>query len=296
MLAAMRWLGAFLLWMLVACSNEATKDGATSNASATASASSTGGGGGAGGAGGGVTVDCEPGTRDGPVEGAVGEVTPAGVDFNLRTPPGYDPTRAHPLVVVYSPAGVSDPVQTEQFTGLTPDAESRGYLAVYVNHRSPTSLAIIEDLGTAPGLVSARWCVDTARIYFTGHSDGGSVASVLALLGTTPPVAAIAPSAAGVDDAYLAAQTCPGALPAMVIHSQNDGLFPPPGFGEGAAEFWAGCSSCGAPGTALPDGCAPYDGCAAPSEVLYCETSGAHGQWYGLNASMFDFFERHARR
>jgi polyhydroxybutyrate depolymerase len=299
MLQKMKSLGSMVLVALLAwgCESEkpADDDEGTGAGGSTGGSTTSQGAGGAGGAGGsgGAAPACAPGSKTGPVEGAVGELTPMNVNFNVRTPMGYDATVGHPLLVVYSPAGVTDPTQTEQFTGLTPDATARGYLVAYVNHRSPQQQAAIVDLGTVPGLVSARWCIDESRVYFTGHSDGGSVTTVLALLGTTPPPTAIAPSAAGVNESYLAAQTCPGPLPVMVIHSQNDGLFPPPAFGQAPADFWAGCSSCGAPGAPLADGCVPYGGCAMPSEVMYCQTTGQHGQWYGLNASMLDFFDRH---
>src|SRR5687768_11718006 len=61
-------------------------------------------------------VDCAEGTREGPPGDSLYELTPFGVDFNVRTPDDYDATVAHPLVVVYSPAGVTDPSQTEDFT------------------------------------------------------------------------------------------------------------------------------------------------------------------------------------
>ena len=70
---------------------------------------------------------------------------------------------------------------------------------------------------------------------------------------------------------------------------------PPPEFGDSAADFWSMCASCSGPGAALPDGCVPYDGCADGSEVQHCVTTGQHGQWYGLNESMLNFFDRFTR-
>jgi polyhydroxybutyrate depolymerase len=279
--------------LLLACSEETTRERGHGGDDATGGSGGAGGAEGGAGGGGAPAMACAPGEKPGPPEGSTVELTPLGVDFVVRTPSGYDATAAHPLLVVYSPAGVTDPVQTEQFTGLTADATARGYLVAYVNHRSPQSQPAIDDLGTVGGLIAAKWCIDEARVYYTGHSDGGSVTTLLALSGTVPPPAAIAPSAAGANAAFFAQSTCPGALPAMVIHGQGDMLFPPPDFGQSAAEFWAGCSACGAAGAALPDGCVPYDGCGSGSEVMYCLEPGIHGQWYGLNVSMMDFFDRH---
>jgi polyhydroxybutyrate depolymerase len=239
------------------------------------------------------TIDCAEGSRLGPPGGEDGDLTAMGVNFNVRVPADYQATVAHPLIVVYSPAGVTDPLQTEQFTGLTPDALARGYLVAYPNHRSPQSQQVVLDLGTVASLVAQRWCIDEQRIFFTGHSDGGSVASLLPLYGTTPPPRAIAPSAAGVNQGFVDQATCPlTPVSAMVIHSAGDTLFPLPEFGEPAADFWASCGACGMQGAALPDGCVPYDGCPSGLEVQYCQTVGAHGMWYGLNAAMLDFFDR----
>jgi polyhydroxybutyrate depolymerase len=231
---------------------------------------------------------CEPGARTGDAGGADGLRTPAGVDFNVRTPSDYDATIGHPLVVVYSPAGVTDPAQTEAFTALTDEATSRGYLAAYVNHIRPNEAAALRDAAEVAGLVAARWCVDAGRVFFTGHSDGGSTATILALNDVGLAPAAIAPSAAGVNAMVLSTVECPAATPVMVLHSENDTLFP--GFGAEAADWWAACNGCGALGEPRDDGCRSYDGCDAAGETMYCEGDGGHGSWPPLNGAMLDFF------
>ncbi len=235
---------------------------------------------------------CEAGSRAGPGGNTDGELTGGGVDFDVRMPPGYDPTVAVPLVVVYSPAGVSDPSQTEGFTGLTPDATGAGYAIAYVNHISPGDPGSVADVGLVASLISARWCIDLARVYFTGHSDGGSVTTLLSLdVRTDPRPAAVAPSAQGVNGPYLAAQSCiDPPMPSMVIHSVNDGLFP--GFGEEVSDWWSTCNSCGARGAPGGDGCMVFPDCADGAEVQYCEWDGAHGQWPPINDSMLAFFSR----
>ena len=77
----------------------------------------------------------------------------------------------------------------------------------------------------------------------------------------------------------------------MVIHSKNDSLFPvSQGFGQEVAEFWAGCANC--TGNPAPVGpCTAWQTCDEGTQVFYCETSGIHGQWYGLNPEMLDFFD-----
>jgi polyhydroxybutyrate depolymerase len=264
-------------------------DGSSTTTSATGSGGGSAGGGGTTSTGG-MAASCEG--KDGPPEGASGERGPAGLDYDVRIPAGYDATVGHPLLVVYSPAGVTQPLQTEQFTGLTPSAGARGYIVAYVNHTVPDT-ARFADAGRIPELVAARWCVDSARVYLTGHSDGGTVASVVVLdqLSSLPP-AAIAPSAAGVPAGYLAQSGCPPTTPVMVLHSKNDGLFTPPEFGSGAADWWASCATCGAAGAPLANGCVSYEGCGDGVDVQYCEGFGSHGQWPPMNDAMLDFFER----
>jgi polyhydroxybutyrate depolymerase len=253
----------------------------------------SGGGGGAGGGGaGGAQASCAPGSKDGPLDGAVGELTPLGVDYNVRTPADYAPTVGHPLIVVYAPAGGSA-TTTEQFTGLTAPATARGYVIAYLNHVLPSGDAQFADAGTVPQQIIARWCIDERRVYTTGHSDGGSLASVTGLFEVTDPKpAAIAPSAAGVSTSTLSSVDCPAPLPVMVLHSSNDSLFPVPSFGLEPSQWWASCASCAGPGATLPNGCIVHDGCADGVEVQYCEGTGQHGSWPPLNEAMLDFFDR----
>jgi polyhydroxybutyrate depolymerase len=242
-----------------------------------------------------AALDCEPGTRDG-VTGASDNLTsPDGLRYNVRVPEDYDPTMAHPLLMVYAPAGAQADT-TEQFTGLTLGGNATGYIVAYAQHISPRSVEGIEPLGRIPAAIAEQWCVDSDRIYLTGHSDGGTIASIIAIFDQMDgPPAAIAPSAAGIKASLLETLQCPAPLPVMVMHSRNDGLFPPSeGFGSGAANWWAACNSCDpTPGTPDGNNCAAYANCTDGAEVFYCNGSGSHGRWPGLNGPMYEFFEQH---
>ena len=239
-----------------------------------------------------VPTGCEAGTRPGPPGNTDNMTSGAGVVYNVRTPPGYEATVAHPLIMVYAPAGGDAPL-TERFTGLTTPALAAGFIIAYADHVSPRYESDVIELGTIPGLIADRWCVDESRLYLTGHSDGGSVASLLVIYDDiTPLPAAIAPSAAGVNSAFLASVSCTEPIPVMVIHASGDTLFP--GYGRQAADWWLGCFGCDpSTPTPLPDGCLPYTGCTGGVEVQYCEWPGAHGNWpTHLNASILNFFQR----
>jgi len=242
----------------------------------------------------GPTWDCEPASRDGRAGSTDGVLSAGNIRYNVRTPDDYDDAVAHPLLMVYAPAG-ANAGQTEQFTGLTPDALARGWVVAYANHVSPRSVDDIQPLAEVVGEVAETWCIDTERVYLTGHSDGGSADHVIAgftQLGYEP--AGIAPSAAGINTATLSQFTCPASpVPAFIMHSRNDGLFPvSEGFGGGAAEWWASCNGCGATPSA-PDasGCVRWTGCTDDAEVVYCENAGSHGTWPRVNGAMLDFLE-----
>ena len=105
-----------------------------------------------------------------------------------------------------------------------------------------------------------------------------------------------AATAAGLSAQALATVKCLSpAIPAMVIHSKNDGLFK--GYGPQARDWWVKCNGCGATGKAGADGCLEYPGCTGGAGVQFCETSVGHGTWVaGLNASILTFFSRFARK
>lgn len=236
--------------------------------------------------------DCEPDSRPGEAGITDGAQTRAGFLYNVRTPDDYDPTVAIPLLMVYAPAG-GQAGTTETFTGLTPDALARGWMVAYANHVSPQSVEAVQPLADIAVDITETWCVDTERVYLTGHSDGGSADHIIAGFEQLPfAPAGMAPSAAGISAGTLTQFTCPdAAIPTLVLHSRNDGLFPvSDGFGRGAAVWWADCNGCDATASA-PDanGCERWSACTDDAAVMYCQNTGSHGTWPRQNALMLDF-------
>jgi polyhydroxybutyrate depolymerase len=229
---------------------------------------------------------CAQGTRPGEAGASNGETTLEGIKFNVRTPQNYDPTFAHPLLMVYSPAG-SNRTGTEKTTGLTFEATTAGFIVAYADHPELSPSSTI-DLGTIPGLIAKKWCVDEHRVYLTGHSDGGTAAMALAFMaGTRHIPKAIAASAAGISRQDLYNRDCPDPLPVMIMHSAKDRLFP--GYGVDAAGWWAACNQCDPIPDKLANGCRAYTGCAKGVKTWYCEGSKAHSEWPGMNDALIDF-------
>jgi polyhydroxybutyrate depolymerase len=235
-----------------------------------------------------LPFQCAPGARTGPAGQDDSLSTPAGIRLGVRTPRNYDATRAHPLLVVFAPAGHGR-VRSEQLAGLTQAATARGFIVAYADHRR-LARPTFDELGRIPALVAARWCIDTRRIYIAGHSDGGASAAAVGFLGTSSlPPAALIVSGAGIRAEDLTQYACPEPLSVMLIHSREDELFPPPAFGYGPSQWWAACNRCAPQTRPAAEGCVEYAGCAQGARTLYCEAAGPHSNWPGLNGTMLDF-------
>ncbi len=231
---------------------------------------------------------CPLGEQSGPGGMSNDEQTEHEIKYTVRTPANYNPGILHPLLMVYAPAG-SSRFRSERLTNLTFAATTAGFIIAYADSRR-LSLEVIPELGTIPRLIAKKWCVDKERVYMTGHSDGGTVALALALLDETRHIpTAVAPSAAGFRRADLETFSCPETLPALIMHSANDHLFP--GYGAETAAWLAACNQCRA-GSVEKDenGCVAYSRCGANSKTIYCEGTGTHRQWPALNTALLSFF------
>ncbi len=211
------------------------------------------------------------------------------IGYHLRTPANYDAAYAHPLLVVFAPAGMSSR-KNERFTGLTHKATQAGFIIAYVDHQD-LSLETLPHLGEIPDEIASQWCINKQKIYYTGHSDGGTVSTALAFLKETRGVAAaIAPSAAGMTGKDLAEQTCPPPLSVMVLHNSGDSHFP--GYGNEAAKWWAACNQCDStPQPSAINDCVEYKSCSDGVQTLFCEKPGNHSAWPHLNDDMLSFLK-----
>jgi polyhydroxybutyrate depolymerase len=235
-----------------------------------------------------TATTCAPGSKTGAAGATDAERTAQGYGYNVRTPSNYSPLIAHPLLVVYAPAARSA-AGNERFINLTREGTKAGFIVAYAENRRMSIPTIIEQ-GTIPSLVAKKWCVDESKVYFTGHSNGGTIPTALSVLKETQGIAtAIAPSGAGFTGENLSEYTCPAPISVMVMHSAEDALFP--GYGAETSKWWANCNKCEAtPSKPLANGCVAYENCADNTTTLYCEGTGGHGKWPPLNADIIDFF------
>lgn len=235
-------------------------------------------------------LECVPGSRPGRA-GIVDDLaTPRGIKYTVRTPANYQPGRAHPLLVIYAPAS-SNRFSTERLTGITAPATRAGLILAYADHKRP-SPTVINEYVLIPQLIQKAWCIDPARIFLAGHSDGATIATAIALRSDLPyRIAALAPSAGGARLADLKDNyACPQPLGVMLMHSSKDRHFP--GFGKDLMPWWVNCNRCDPnPVPSVYPGCSVFPHCAEGVTTLYCAGNGSHGQWPPINDNLIRFLE-----
>jgi polyhydroxybutyrate depolymerase len=146
-------------------------------------------------------------------------------------------------------------------------------------------------LHSVPTQLAEKWCIDTTRIYMTGHSDGGTTAAAAAFLQDTEIAPrAIAPSAAGIRGEDMRERSCPAPLSVMTMQNAADELFP--GYGAEMAAWWAHCNECADVPIAVNAYCVEYPGCLNGVATWLCEASGGHSEWPPFNDTIIAFCTR----
>ncbi len=213
--------------------------------------------------------------------------------FNVTTPTNYRSDYAHPLLIVWAPSGMSENL-SERFTGLTRQATEQGYVVVHTRS-VPLGIKALTALSAIPGEVIKNWCIDPALVFYTGHSDGGTVSNALSVMPESVfHPKALAPSAMGMQGKDMQAYTCPTPTNVMLMHNKGDGHFPD--YGSEVVEWWASCNQCS--GQTVPSqhpGCVEYTGCAQGITTLFCEAEGNHAHWPGPEHNPVSFFTRIVR-
>lgn len=207
-----------------------------------------------------------------------------GVRYVVRAPANYEPAHRHPLLVVFAPARTSRH-GTERMVGLTREATARGFVLAFVDAVRPGPAAA-HKLADLPRRIAGEWCIDTQRIYLAGHSDGGSFASIIAVMaGAHQPIAGIVASAAGVQERDLDEHGCPTPRSVLIMHSTRDAIFP--GFGESTSRWWGRCNGCDLDRPVRGrHGCLTWAACRA--STWYCEGDEPHTRWPKRNAVVLD--------
>lgn len=213
------------------------------------------------------------------------DVEGASREWFLYLPPGYDPTRAYP--VVYQFHGCSG--SADKQNNNVPIEKHSGGDAIIVRGRAVgncwDSGGNSPDVAFFDALVStveAGFCADTNRRFAAGYSSGAFMTHALACArgDKLRGVASIAGGQTGGN--------CTGDVAALLIHDTGD---PTVGISasEGARDQNLAANGCGMTTQPFdPSPCVRYDGCEAENPVVWCETTGkGHDRQDGLAGPAF---------
>lgn len=229
------------------------------------------------------------------------EVTGTARSFLFVVPDGYDPAIPTPVVFAWHGRGGTPELARAYFKV----EEAAAGAAIFVYPQGLPQPDFDNDAGwdldtngedvaffdAMLAFVSARACVDEARIFSTGHSFGAYMSNTLACAraGTVRAVGAVAGGGPFFG--------CTGPVAAWIAHGMSDTTVP---FsqGEGSRDFWKNENGCADTTTPLPDPdvCVEYDGCMRGFPVVFCPHDepalGGHGWPAWAGPAIWTFFAR----
>ena len=216
----------------------------------------------------------------------IASVQSAGADrsYRVHLPSGYSPTHPAPLVMNLHGSSKTA-LEQETYSGLAPVADREGFILVSPEGSGRSQewaiVGFYEDAGIEDVVVTrqiveavqAAFCVDPARIYATGHSNGAQMASQVGCY--LPDIfAAVAPVSGVVF------QGCDGrSMPVISLHGTEDYNVPFETAQPAMAE-WAAHNGCSADQERVPVtehvSRESYLGCDGADVVLYVVEGGGH--------------------
>jgi poly(3-hydroxybutyrate) depolymerase len=123
--------------------------------------------------------------------------------------------------------------------------------------------------------VSSGYCIDSTRVFSTGHSTGALMSNALGCY-YGDLIRAIAPVEGGPPNTSGRAG-CTGAVAAMLVHGANDPVFP---IAQGQAErdFWLSQNGCGTQTATWSEEplCVAYQGCQSNHPLVWCVHDEGH--------------------
>jgi polyhydroxybutyrate depolymerase len=241
--------------------------------------------------------------------------------FRLFVPEGVAATSSTPLVLNFHGFG-SNAIEQEVYSGMTQKAAAEGFITAAgdgvgeswngggccppANREGVDDVQFVRDMVAS---IASRYCIDPARIYATGMSNGGFMSNRLAC-DAADLIASIAPVAA-----FLGVRDCAPARPIAVLmfNGTADPLVSYPA-AAGSYGGWGDLNGCtGEPEEVFANGdssCVSYPECADGATTSFCTVEGGGHTWPGsfpiprlgnttadLSATdaMWDFFVAHPK-
>jgi polyhydroxybutyrate depolymerase len=239
-----------------------------------------------------------------PAQDATVTLTTGGRDrtYRVHVPASYDPQRPTPLVLDIHGLTMDGAWQAS-LSKMDAAADAGGFIAVYPDGTGvprgfnagdcclPASASGVDDVAFIRALlddVATRMCVDPARVFATGFSNGGFLSHRLGCE-LADRIAAIAPVAGvmGVDPC-----TPSRPVPVLEFHGVLDPIEPYAGSPLASVRSvattvadWASRDGCAATTTVTYQHgdakCETHGGCSGGAEVTLCTISDGGHQWPG---------------
>jgi polyhydroxybutyrate depolymerase len=211
----------------------------------------------------------------------------------VHVPASYDPTMPTPVVIDLHGLG-GDGAMEAGLTSANAKSDAVGFISVHPNGATtPGSWNAggccgtapsqnIDDIGFMKQLVDdldAKLCVDDARVFAMGMSNGGYMSHRIGCE-LADRFAAIGPVAGGIATATCAPSR---PVPVFAIHGNADPLVEY-SFGQSSANAWATGNGCTTTTTTYTNGvasCVTHGGCTAGADVVFCTIDQGGHQWPG---------------
>jgi polyhydroxybutyrate depolymerase len=229
-------------------------------------------------------------------------------DSLLHVPATYDPTKGTMLVVNYHGFS-SNAAEQVALTGMNPVADTSNFIVAYPDglgsgwnagncctELQPPNVDDVQFTKDLLALIESEYCIDPARIYATGMSNGGFMSHYVGCT-MADTFAAVAPVAGvlGVPDASC---TPSRPIPIEDFHGTGDDVVPYNGGSPAqllpdidfrsvpsTIAFWRSTDDClAAPVTTYQHGtatCVEYSGCGGVAQVELCTLAGEGHEWPG---------------
>lgn len=241
---------------------------------------------------------------------------------NVHVPASYDPTKPTPVVIdIHGRTANADSQMLLSRSKAKSDAA--GFIVVHPQSAtSPTSWNAgtccspansgTDDVGFIAALLDeleAKLCVDPARVFAMGMSNGAYLSHSLACK-LSDRIAAVGPVAG-----LLLESTCTPTrpVPVMMVNGTSDTLSQYQYVDEGV-NFWVGKNDCTTTETTFTQGdasCVTHGGCTGGADVVLCTIADGGHQWPGGGTTLpllgkksdnlsstdaiWDFFQTHPR-
>lgn len=213
--------------------------------------------------------------------------------YLIDLPANYDPDTAYPIVFGFHGMGTSGETFRSAFYGNLLSAMKDEAIVVHPDAiGDPTAWGDEEDIAFFDDLLEqlqATLCIDTARVFATGHSSGGFFTNTLACQ-RADVLRGIAPVSGGGPFSF-GNNSCVGPVAAWIAHGENDETVDFSS-GEGSRDHWLEANGCDA-GSAIastPSECVEYT-CSEGLPVRWCVYQDGHDWPDFAPQGMWDFFK-----